>query len=181
MNQLRLKSEYRNTLRLPTGLALYKPPQKAVEILREVSEILKPPLVISVGDVVTTNLLLGGLKPAVAIIDFKSKRHEYNPACCTKLTKGYIILTCKNDPGTLSQEAINTVEKAIKEAIEGRNVMVITKGEEDLLALPAIITAPKGSFVIYGLWLGAAVAVISHPRISSAVERFIRIAFESIY
>lgn len=181
MNQLRLKSEYRNTLRLPTGLALYKPPQKAVEVLVEIAEILKPPLIISIGDVVTANLLLGGLKPAVAVIDFKSRRHEYNTASCTELTKGYIILKCKNDPGTLSQEAVKIVEKAIKEATEGRNVMVIAEGEEDLLALPAIATAPKGSFIIYGLWLGAAVTVISHPHISSAVERFIRVAFESAH
>lgn len=177
MNRLRLRSEYRNTLRLPIGLALYKPPREAAEIIMEMVEALKPPLVVSVGDFVTTNLLFGGLRPAVAIVDLKSRRREYS-VNCAELFRGYTIFRCKNEPGTLSQEAIGVVKRAVEEAAKGQNVAVITEGEEDLLALPAITAAPTGSFIIYGLWLGAAVAVISHPRVADAVERFIRIAFE---
>ncbi len=179
MNRLRLKSEYRNALRLPIGLALYKPPREAAETIREMVEALKPQLVVSVGDFVTTNLLFSGLRPAVAIVDLKSRRREYN-VDCAELFRGYTVLRCKNEPGTLSQEAIGVVEGAVKEAVRGRNVVIIAEGEEDLLALPAIAAAPTGSFIIYGLWLGAAVAVISHPRIADAVERFIRIAFEPV-
>ncbi|MEM3040843.1 MAG: DUF359 domain-containing protein, partial [Nitrososphaerota archaeon] len=60
---------------------------------------------------------------------------------------GATELSCINEPGTISEDAYSTVSKAM---LMPRPVVVRVRGEEDLLALVAIIEAPIGSVVLYG-------------------------------
>jgi uncharacterized protein (UPF0218 family) len=53
----------------------------------------------------------------------------------------------KNPQGTITDEA----EETIANALQGKQtVKIIVDGEEDLLALPAIVHSADKSFVIYG-------------------------------
>lgn len=179
MNAYRLKESYRETLRVPLGLALYYPPSKSVHLLLELVELVKPPLVVSVGDFVTENLLNAGLRPNVAVVDYRTMRSDIDPSRSKKLLNSYKIVECVNPPGFLTFSAIQAVEEAVKNAQAGDLVLVSVQGEEDLLSLPAIALAPPRSIVVYGLWLGACVAVICHPSVSRSVKRLINTAFDN--
>ena len=59
----------------------------------------------------------------------------------------YQTLHLKNPPGTITDEAWFV----IKEALSGKGLTkVLVDGEEDLLTLVAVLSAPKNSFVVYG-------------------------------
>jgi uncharacterized protein (UPF0218 family) len=177
---LRLKEAYREVLRVPLGLSLYREPRVSARLLMEITSLIKPPLVITVGDFVTENLVREGLEPNVVIVDFRTMREGYSSGLLETLARRYNVLRCVNPPGTLTAEAVNSVSLAVKESMIGSRVMVVAEGEEDLLALPAIVAAPPRSLVIYGLWLGASVAVVCHPLIRRSVEQFMEKAFEPL-
>lgn len=180
MKLLKLKEAYREVLRVPLGLSLYREPSESALLLVEIANLIRPPLVIAVGDFVTENLARAGLEPNVAIVDFRSMRERYTPELLKALALRYDVLQCVNPPGTLTAEAVSAVESAVRRAVAGSRVMVVVEGEEDLLALPAIASAPPRSLVIYGLWLGASVAVVSHPLVKRCVEQFMEAAFEPL-
>ncbi|WP_243678770.1 DUF359 domain-containing protein [Vulcanisaeta distributa] len=54
------------------------------------------------------------------------------------------VINIVNKPATLSVEVINTVRDAMRDAINGIHVLVQVDGEEDLLAIPAVLLAPRG-------------------------------------
>jgi len=62
-------------------------------------------------------------------------------------TENYETVKVKNSPGTISDEAWTAVESAIKRSSK---VKVVVEGEEDLLALVAILAAPENALVVYG-------------------------------
>lgn len=69
------------------------------------------------------------------------------------------VINIVNKPATLSVEVINTVRDAMRDAINGIHVLVQVDGEEDLLAIPAVLLAPRGSLVLYGLYTGYLIAI----------------------
>jgi hypothetical protein len=56
------------------------------------------------------------------------------------------VVTAKNQAGTIEQNARVAVERAIR----GEASLVEIDGEEDLLALIAVLAAPGGALVVYG-------------------------------
>jgi hypothetical protein len=58
--------------------------------------------------------------------------------------------TVRNPAGEITDEAMSSIKRALARR-RRRKVMIAVDGEEDLLALPAIVQAPEGSVVIYGL------------------------------
>ena len=57
------------------------------------------------------------------------------------------VINVRNPPGTISNKAWEAVCQASK---DDDTVAILVDGEEDLLALPAIICSPSGSLVVYG-------------------------------
>ncbi|UXD21392.1 hypothetical protein IPA_03785 [Ignicoccus pacificus DSM 13166] len=102
--------------------------------------ILKHQRVISVGDVSTRSLLSKGIEPELAIFDGKTRR---NLKVEIMYNKG--ILKVRNPPGYICVDSVMAIIRALS---EGRWILV--DGEEDLLALPALLAAPKGWSLIYG-------------------------------
>jgi len=96
--------------------------------------------IVSVGDVSTKRLIDMGLEPEVAIVDGKTQRHKV-----VELGVFRSFLVVENPPGTVCLKSVETIKKAIT---EGHWIMVY--GEEDLLALPALLLSPHGWVVIYG-------------------------------
>ncbi len=131
-----LKKEYRREIKEIKG-----------KLVKNISDIDKGKI-ISVGDRVTTSLINMGRPPDVAVIDLKEKR-KVN--CSTiHLLNGYVILTSKNPPGTITLDSWDAIYLAIHMASIGFRVAIIIEGEEDLLGFPSVILAPDGWLMIYG-------------------------------
>jgi len=103
--------------------------------------------IITVGDVVTLTITSGDLQPKLSIIDYRCLRKEHPLSNIVKSRFRKVIRTC-NPPGRITLDAWNS----IKEALRGDEPTLIeVHGEEDLLAIPAVLEADYGSLVIYGL------------------------------
>ena len=114
-----------------------------MEKLKRLVEKEKPLKIVSVGDVVSGNMMKKGILPQVMIVDNVVMRKAIAPI----LVDANEILHVKNPPGTLSEEAWSVIREAL--ALE-RRTKVLVDGEEDLLTLVAVLCAPENSLVVYG-------------------------------
>jgi len=89
--------------------------------------------IITVGDYCSLNL-----SSDVKIFDGKIKRKKIR-----KLLK--FSLKCANPPGTIQKEVWPVIKKAIRNK---ENIFI--DGEEDLLVIPSVLLAKKGTAVVYG-------------------------------
>lgn len=142
MPKLILDDELRVKLKQPLGTLLKGPATETMARLKQRIEVEKPPLVICVGDVVSKNAKDAGINVDISIVDHRIMRRE---APLTD-TAHSTIFRAANPSGTIEAAAW----QAVQEAIERKEAILIVEGEEDLLALPAILLAPDQSFVIYG-------------------------------
>jgi len=146
-----LKIIYRVTPRLrvkfkePFGLLMLGTSYETMTSLKALVEREKPPMIVSVGDTVSQNLHLHGLKPNIVVTDSKSMRKEIKPI----FFENKKIVRVKNPQGAITDEAFAAVQEALQQS-EEQNVHVIVDGEEDLLTIVAVLYAPEGSFVVYG-------------------------------
>ncbi|MGB8217941.1 MAG: DUF359 domain-containing protein [Candidatus Methanoperedens sp.] len=120
--------------------------ENAKQIIKDLHKYSK---IISVGDIVTFNLLTAGLIPDISFVDDRTKR---GPAS-DKILKGtkhehFKTITVENPPGTITGELLQEIAKAMESKTP---VQIFIKGEEDLAALPSIAMAPISSVIIYGL------------------------------
>lgn len=105
--------------------------------------------IISVGDIVTFNLLSAGIVPDISFVDDRTKR---SPAS-DKVTQGtrhaqFKTITVENPPGIITEELLQEISKAMGSRTP---IQIFVNGEEDLAALPAIAMAPLSSVIIYGM------------------------------
>ena len=116
----------------------------AAEVVKKLSKI-NPTMVIAVGDIVAQTLQQAGFQPHVEIIDYRTRRSDI------KRVGGDTDFDATNPAGTITKEAAVHIESALKQAQKTHEPKrVVIQGEEDLLALPALLLAPLGSVVIYG-------------------------------
>ena len=137
---LELPEEVRQLLKRPLG-QLFPNVAAVIERLRQ----LHPSRLITVGDVVTADLLEAGLRPDVAVVDMKVMRLPVD-----EKTKRAVeafeatVVRVKNQAGSITPE--------LREALEAAKppLKIVVEGEEDLATLPAVLSAPLGSAVVYG-------------------------------
>jgi uncharacterized protein (UPF0218 family) len=130
-------------LKHPFGKLLIGPPEKTIEELKELIYHEKPRKIFAIGDVVASNMVRSGIQVNAIIIDFQTERR---PAKHTVLD-GFKIVKVKNTPRTVAVQACDV----IKEVFQGSSpTAIIVDGEEDLLTLPAIESAPLESVIVYG-------------------------------
>ncbi|WP_297089749.1 GTP-dependent dephospho-CoA kinase [Thermococcus sp.] len=139
-----LTPELRRELKAPLGELVEGEIPEPYRMIR--GELEKARHVVTVGDVVTENVLRLGIKPSVAIYDHKTKRREYNP----DIETGAVVMTVQNPAGTITKALLNAIRKGFGLAERGRRVYIKVCGEEDLAAIPAVLYAPYGSIVLYG-------------------------------
>ncbi|MFA9417005.1 GTP-dependent dephospho-CoA kinase family protein [Natrinema sp. HArc-T2] len=101
---------------------------------------------IAVGDVVTYHLLQAGRQPDVALVDGRTKREAVDEEIREAVTTG-ASLEVPNPPAELAAPVIRALRRALA-ADDPTTILV--DGEEDLVALPAIVAAPEGASVVYG-------------------------------
>lgn len=137
---LKLPEGLRGDLRKPLGLLL-KDTKDVLEILRK----KRPTRLITVGDIVTSSLLEAGVKPDITVTDSiamrsPTKKHVREPIGRFRGCE----VRVKNPAGTIVPELWEVFEKLTPP------LKVIVEGEEDLTTLPAVLSSPVGSVVIYG-------------------------------
>ncbi|OLS13308.1 MAG: hypothetical protein RBG13Loki_3091 [Promethearchaeota archaeon CR_4] len=116
--------------------------RKVYELIREKCGG-KSPLIIAIGDVVTDSFSAAGVPIQIAIIDGKTKRGFFSGKSGTfKASK-----TVDNPAGEITEQAWDVVREVITKNF---SALISVNGEEDLLVVPAIVEAPKNSFILYG-------------------------------
>ena len=102
-------------------------------------ELLRDKEIITVGDVTTKRSLELGLCPKLAIFDGLTRRSLPIEIRAKRVIK------VRNPRGKICLEAVEGIKKAF-----GEGKWVKVEGEEDLLAIPALLLAPDGHYVLYG-------------------------------
>lgn len=112
-------------------------------MLRALVDKERPTKIVTVGDRVSKDLTDSSIAPDVMIVDNKIMRKKI-PFTVSSVGQ---TVDVRNPAGTITQEAWSAIEKAI----EGPDrTKIVVLGEEDLLALVAVLASPVNSFVIYG-------------------------------
>ncbi len=122
-------------------------------------------MVVTVGDIVSIETLKAGIPVNLRIVDYRSMR-EPVPRVSFPTRNTY---RAKNPAGGITMEAWN----AIKQAMKNREAVILVEGEEDLLALPAIIESPNYAFVIYGQPSQGLVVVTATPATRAQIRTWL--------
>ena len=135
--QLTLPEDLRPQLQRPIG--------EVYQDIATAQHLLQEKLVIAVGDIVTKSLHEAGITPALSLIDFKSRREEL------AVQEISLAIHAANPQGTIAPQAVEAMIRAKQQYLETKQPQtIIIDGEEDLLALPAILLAPLDAVVMYG-------------------------------
>ncbi len=125
---------------------LKKPLGKLCLTYEKIKDMSKNFRIISVGDVCTLALLAIGIRPHLAVFDYKIMRKHAKKSHINILKFSFKnINKLKNKPGTVSDYLLKNAKKLIR---DGGAIFV--DGEEDLTALAFIKNADKKTIVIYG-------------------------------
>ena len=124
-------------------------------------------IIITVGDKTTENIINLGIRPQIQIIDGLEKRNQCDIPLDDNIST---VLTCKNPPGEITQESIQTIQKAFS---SDPPIRIIVDGEEDLLVIPVCIAAPENSVVMYGQPNEGLVIVHVTPEIRAKVQKIL--------
>ena len=139
----RLTPALRKKLKSPIGLLIQGTSDETMKKLREIMKKEKPLMIISVGDVVSSNMTKHGIFPQVMIVDNRVMRKRITPISLDADQ----TLHVKNPPGTLTDQAWSTIQEALSQT---QRTKIVVDGEEDLLTIIATLHAPEGSLVVYG-------------------------------
>ena len=162
-----LTPELRIKLKQPLGILIKGSFAETMRRLKTLVEKEKPPSIVAVGDTVSRNLTENGFAPKLTIVDNKCMRKNTKPPRLATDQAFYV----KNPQGTITDEA----EETIARALQGKqSVKIIVDGEEDLLALPAIVNATDNSFVIYGQPYDGIVVVRTTPEKKAEIKAILK-------
>jgi pantetheine-phosphate adenylyltransferase len=154
---------------------------KEEKSLLQCIDTLKHTMIIAVGDIIVDSLLKKGVNPDVKVIDFRSRRKEFPISNFQFSIKSQLLnlKKYKNKPGTLNIKTSEKLKELIKQAMSfprkqgSSNNWIIIDGEEDLLALSAILFAPLNSLVLYGHWQHGIIVVKVDEKIKDRVRNIV--------
>jgi uncharacterized protein (UPF0218 family) len=131
--------------------------------LRALVEQTKPSKVTTVGDIVSRETLAAGIQVNLRIVDQMTLRKHISPF----EIKAEHTYRVRNPAGVITKEAWDTIKRALKE----REAVVVVDGEEDLLAIPAILESPDDAFIVYGQPSEGLVVVTASPQTKWEVKK----------
>jgi len=173
--ELSLPESLRPTLQKPLG-KIYKTTRQII-VGANLDSPKKPVMIIAVGDIIVDSLLKLGINPNVKVIDFRSRRKRTDLFTRTDPyrsvpDKGQSLV---NNPGTINLKTAEIInEKIIKALYKKEKSWIVVEGEEDLLALPAILFAPLNSLVLYGHWQLGIIAVEVDEKIKNNIKNIVK-------
>ncbi|MBI5019169.1 DUF359 domain-containing protein, partial [Candidatus Gottesmanbacteria bacterium] len=119
-------------------------------------------IIITVGDRTAQTILNAGVTPRILIVDNKVNRTDFHELQPVFAERNFIKVKVTSGPGYISHDAIRVIRESFNGAQTG--IVIEVEGEEDLLAIPAIIEAPVGAIIYYGQ------PNTPHSRVSGIVE-----------
>ncbi len=162
----KVTSQLRTKFKEPFGALIQGTPEVTMAKLKELVESEKPPIIVSIGDVVSRNLHKHNIQPLITVIDNKFLRNKPSPE--TSEVARSVNVT--NPQGTITEEAISAIRGAIE---KGVHTHIVIDGEEDLLVLVAVLYLPDNSFVIYGQPYSGIVVVRVSTEKKAKVQQFL--------
>lgn len=101
--------------------------------------------IITVGDVVSSDFLRNDFEPDMIIVDYSTKRSPADKEDIETI-KNYSVpeINVRNPAGHITEDLWESIETA------QTPVKIVVEGEEDMATLPATLTSPDGSVVVYG-------------------------------
>jgi uncharacterized protein (UPF0218 family) len=130
-------------LKNPQGLLIEGSYEENMQKLKTLIDDENPSLIIAVGDIVSQKMIDFGLPLDVLIIDNKTMRKPIQPITVDADHTVY----AKNPAGTITYDAWSTIKRAIE---SGGRTKVVIDGEEDLLTIVTVLSAPESAVVVYG-------------------------------
>ncbi len=164
-------------VRKTLGIPIRKEEEVAVKLLLQLILLENPPVITTVGDVVTINLIRNGYTPDLAIVDFYSKRKPLDPSSVNFLKQSFSEIMIINNPrSTISNDALRKLRMIYSWLVgkRKRKILVKVEGEEDLLTLVAILYSPEKAFVIYGQPNEALVVVMINKYVKDSIREFLK-------
>jgi len=150
-------------LKTPLGQLLPGTPTETMPKLKVIVQQSKPSKVTTVGDVVSRETLAAGIQVGLRIVDQMTLRKRISPVEI-KAERTYRV---KNPAGVITSEAWDTIREALKD----REAVIFVDGEEDLLAIPAVLESPDNALVVYGQPSEGLVVVTVSPQTKSDVRK----------
>jgi uncharacterized protein (UPF0218 family) len=138
-----LTDELRKELKKPQGLLIEGTLEETMEKLKKFIAKEQPSTVISVGDIVSLHMIEHGIALNILIIDNKTMRKPIQPIAVDVDQTVYT----ENPPGAITDKAWDAINRAIE--LKGKT-KVIVDGEEDLLTVVTVLSAPPNALVVYG-------------------------------
>ncbi len=136
-----MPDELRKELGAPVGKILTTKEELA-------KEIASSPFLVTVGDIVTLDILDTGRIPDISIIDYMTQRMPMEQVKEQFLKYKQPEITVRNPMSQITRELWDAIEDGYANP---RNLRIIVDGEEDMAALVCIALAPPGTTVIYGI------------------------------
>ena len=149
-------------LKNPLGKLFTGSPSETMPKLRTLIQQSKPPKVTTVGDIVSRETLATGIQVNLRIVDHMTLRKSISPVEI-KAKRTYRV---RNPAGVVTKEAWD----AIKQALQHKEAVIFVDGEEDLLAIPAILESPDNAFIVYGQPSQGLVVVTASPDMKREVR-----------
>lgn len=145
-------------VRLPRGTSLVMPaemrrvlggPLGPIVNEKEALRLIAPGRPIAtVGDMCTARLHALGVAIHLSIVDMRTRRAGGAQWADMVAGVGERVLRVRNPMGELTSELWNAI---IDAWADPRSSRIVVEGEEDLASLAAILHAPEGATVIYGI------------------------------
>jgi len=165
MQLKKLEREQRKLLHKPFGKIM-----RAQDIAHLLMKTRKK--VVSVGDICSFGLIGEGVVPHISICDGKSLRRKVRAGITSKIREHYAKrYHIKNPRGTINEDALLIIGLALRDK-QGSYIYV--DGEEDLLALAAMMKCRKGNAVVYGQPGQGIVYVDINQKIKEKARRIFR-------
>lgn len=171
--QLQITEQLRTQLKKPIGNLIAGSEEDLSLAVNVIKYKLKGGrnLIVTVGDIVAKSFNESGLKMDIAIVDFYVKRAEtFKNLSEIGFTKKEPDIVVENPKGTLTPAAFDAVEQALKNFGKNPPFVVRVVGEEDLVTLAVILSAPLGTHVYYGQPNEGIVEVIANEEKKSEIR-----------
>ncbi|ABW02779.1 GTP-dependent dephospho-CoA kinase family protein [Caldivirga maquilingensis] len=145
----------RALMALPFAISIPRDPPDSIMIARELFNDFKLSIIATVGDVVSLNVATYWRRPDLRVIDLNTRRGTV----IQHSDMDGVVYRVRNERSTLSYESFNIMRSAYANVLSGNRVTIIVDGEEDLLAIPAVLEAPGNTGILYGLYTGYLVLI----------------------
>jgi pantetheine-phosphate adenylyltransferase len=141
--EFHLPQHEREALRRPIG-------HVATDMQTVIKSLDKHTMLIAVGDIVASSAKQTGRLADISIIDGLTRRAVLEPEHVVSF--GNIKKRKTHNPaGSITYDAARSLQEAITDyETTHAEQLIVVSGEEDLLAIPAILLAPLKSVVLYG-------------------------------